>query len=190
MSFIKVASRYAKSLIDLAQERGELEKVYEDVQMFQQVAENKDFKMVLSSPIISSKKKREVFNALFDDKVTELMGKFLNLVLDKGRENALPSIMRAFVDQYRKIKKISDLKITSAVALSDNVVEKIKQKLIAEKGINENVDVTAEVDPSLLGGVILEFEGKQYNASVANKLKEVKKGFLGRNLYVSQIEKK
>ena len=190
MSFIKVASRYAKSLIELAQERGELEKVYEDVQMFQQVAENKDFKMVLSSPIITTKKKREVFNAIFDGNVTELMGKFLTIVLDKNREDALPAIMRSFISQYRAIKQISDLKITSAVALSDNAIEKIKQKLIAENAINPNVDITTEIDPSLLGGVILEFEGRQYNASIASKLKEVKKGFLGRNLYVSQIEKK
>lgn len=189
MSLSKIATRYAKSLIDLAQERKELEKVHEDVQLFQQVAANKDFRLLLSSPIVSMDKKRKIFKALFDGKTSELVSKFLEIVLNKGRESSLPAIMNAFVVQYKVIKNISDLKIISAVELSKEAVETIKQRLIAEKGISSDVDVVTEVDPSLIGGMVLEFGGQLYNASVARKLNALKKDFRG-NLYISQIERK
>jgi len=189
MSLSKIATRYAKSLIDLAQERKELEKVHEDVEMFQQVAANKDFKMLLSSPIVSTDKKRKVFKALFEGKTTDLVSKFFDIVLTKGRESSLPAIMNAFVVQYKIINNISDLKITSAVELSKEAVETIKKRLIAEKGISSDVEVVTEVNPSLIGGMVLEFGGQLYNASVSRKLNALKKDFRG-NLYVSQIERK
>ncbi|MEM6696853.1 MAG: F0F1 ATP synthase subunit delta, partial [Bacteroidota bacterium] len=68
-------------------------------------------------------------------------------------------------------------------------VEIIKQRLIAEKGISADVDIVTKVDPSLIGGMVLEFGGQLYNASVSRKLKAFKKNFQG-NLYISQIERK
>ncbi|MEM9887584.1 MAG: ATP synthase F1 subunit delta [Bacteroidota bacterium] len=189
MSLSKIATRYAKSLIDLAKERKELDQVHEDVLLFQEVAKNKDFKLLLNSPIVSVDKKRKVFKAIFDGKTTELTSKFLDIVLNKGREDALPAIMRAFNTQYKLIKHISDLKITSAIPLSTEAVEAIKKKLVAEKAIYEDVEVVTEVNPNLLGGMVLEFGGQLYDASVSRKLNSLKKDFVG-NLYISQIERK
>jgi len=189
MSLSKIATRYAKSLIDLAKERKELDKVHEDVLLFQEVAKNKDFKSLLKSPIVNADKKRKVFDAIFGGKTTDLVTKFMEIVLNKGRESALPAIMNAFITQYKVLKNISDLKITSATELTAEAVEAIKQKLIAEKAISKDVDVITEVNPKLLGGMILEFGGQLYDASVARKLSALRKDFTG-NLYVSQIERK
>jgi F-type H+-transporting ATPase subunit delta len=189
MSLSKVATRYAKSLIDLAQERNELDRVYEDVVFFQEVASNKDFRSLLTSPIINVDKKRSIFKAIFEGKTTEMMDKFLDIVLRKGREDALLLIMRAFDTQYKSIKHISDLKITSAVPLTQDAISSIKQKLINENAIYPDAEVVTEVDPSLVGGVVLEFGGQLYDASVARKLSALKKEFTG-NLYISQIENK
>ncbi len=185
----KISTRYAKSLLGLAQERGELEKVHDDVQLFLEIAKNRDFKTFLKSPIISLDKKRSALNAIFSGKTTELTNKFFDLVLAKKREAALPGIMAAFVEQYKEIKGVSTLKITSAEPLSDAAIEKIKQKLIAQKAITTNVDLSTVVDPSLIGGFILEFGNELYDASVSRKLKQLKKDFTG-NLYISQIEKR
>lgn len=186
MSLAKVAVRYAKSLIDLAQERGELGEIYEDVLYVQEVIKNKDFSMLLKSPIISMDKKRGVFKALFGEKLSELSSKFLEIVLSKGRESALPSIMRAFVTQYKEIKGITDLKIITAEELTQKAQDAIKKKLIDKKMVSENVEVYTEVDESIVGGVILEFEGQRYDASISRKLWELKKDFRS-NLYISQI---
>lgn len=186
MSLSKVSSRYAKSLLDLAQERGELDKVHEDVQMMLEVMKNKDFASLLKSPIISMGKKKSIFKAIFDGKQTELMQKFTDIVISKGRESALPAIMRNFVTQYKTLKGVDDLKITSAVELSQKTIDTIKSKLIAQKAISSKIDVVTKVDPSILGGVILEFNGQRYDTSVGTKLRELKKEFKT-NLYVSQI---
>ncbi|MEM1327320.1 MAG: ATP synthase F1 subunit delta [Bacteroidota bacterium] len=189
MSLSKIATRYAKSLIDLAQDRNELDRVYEDVLLFQEVAKNREFKTLLTSPIINVDKKRSIFKAIFGNKITELMDKFLDIVLKKGREDALLPIMRAFDTQYKSIKHISDLKITSAKPLSESAIESIKQKLIAQKAIYSDVEVVTEVNPNLVGGVVLEFGGQLYDASISRKLTELKKEFT-ENLYISQIENK
>lgn len=189
MSLSKVATRYAKSLIDLAQERRELDRVYEDVLLFQEVAKHKEFNMLLNSPIISTDKKRKVFNAVFEGKLTELMQKFLEIVLSKSREGSLVSIMNAFMTQYKEIKHISDLKITSATPLSESAIQQIKQKLIKENVIYPDVEVVTKVNPDLIGGVVLEFGGQLYDASISRKLNALSKEFTG-NLYISQIENK
>lgn len=186
MSLKRISTRYAKSLIGLAQERGELEKVNEDVQMFQEVAKNKDFAALLRSPIINVDKKRSIVKALFGGKTTELTEKFLNIVMTKGRESYLPAIMSEFTEQYKAIKGVSNLTITSAEKLSDAAIEKIKQKLISEKAITTNVEVATKIDPSIIGGFILEFGDELYDASISRKLKVLRKDFTG-NLYVSQI---
>jgi F-type H+-transporting ATPase subunit delta len=186
MSSHKVASRYAKSLIELAVERKELENVNKDVNYFKEVAENKDFKMFLKSPLVKTDKKQAIFNAIFDGKVTELTKKFFEIVLRKGRESDLPAIMSAFTTQYKVINKIDDLKITSPIELSKATVNKIKDKLIATGAISSKVEVTTEIKPELIGGVVLEFSGQMYDASILRKVNELKKEFTG-NLYVSQI---
>ena len=186
MSLKRISTRYAKSLISLAKERGELEKVHDDVQLFQEVAKNKDFASLLRSPIINVDKKRAVVKALFGGKTTELTEKFLNIVLTKGREAYLPAIMSEYIEQYKSIKGVSNLTVTSAEKLSDAAIEAIKQKLIAQNAITSNVEVVTKVDPKLIGGFILEFGDELYDASIARKLNILKKDFTG-NLYVSQI---
>lgn len=182
----KVATRYAKSLIELALERKELEKINEDVQLFKEVVKNKDFRLLLNSPIVKTDKKQAIFDAIFGNKVSELTRNFFHIVLAKGRESSLPSIMNAFTTQYKIINHIDDLKITSAVELSPTTIEKIKNKLISEKLISDKVEIVTEVKPSLVAGVMLEFGGILYDASILRKVNELKKEFTG-NLYVSQI---
>ena len=68
MSAIRIASRYAKSLLDLSMERSEVEKVLADMQVFKSALKSKDLLNLVKSPIINSGKKKEIFNALFKDK--------------------------------------------------------------------------------------------------------------------------
>jgi F-type H+-transporting ATPase subunit delta len=71
MSVIRIASRYAKSLIDLAVEQDKLERVLEDVKTFQKAVSNREFYLLLKSPIINATKKQQIFKALFGDKFDE-----------------------------------------------------------------------------------------------------------------------
>jgi F-type H+-transporting ATPase subunit delta len=186
MSAIRIANRYAKSLIDLAQETGKLERILEDVESFNGVIENRDFYLMLKSPIIKSDKKGQIFDALFKGKFDDLTMAFLGILLKKGRESFLPEIAKEFLTQYKFIKHISTVKLTTASELGKDAVEAIRQKLVKSVVTDDNVEIVTEVDEELIGGFVLEFDDKLYDASIKHKLDLLSKDFKD-NLYISQI---
>lgn len=186
MSVARIASRYAKSLLDLAGEQNKLDKVLEDVQSFQEVSKNRDFYLLLKSPVVNGDKKKDIVKALFEGKYDELTMAFLNILINKGRENYLPDVATEFISQYKRLKQVSTVKVTSAGPLTDATKAAIQKKLVESGVTNSNVEMIEQVDPALIGGFILEFDDKIYDASVAHKLEGLKKDFEG-NLYISQI---
>ncbi len=179
MSVTKIAARYAKSLIDLAHERGNLPTVLEDMTSFDEITDNRDFYLLLKSPIVSREKKLDVFKVLFDGKVDELTQAFLTILVKKGRENYLPEIADEFLHQYKVMNHISEVKLTTATQMPDAQLEKIKATLLASNATDQKVEITTAVDESLIGGFIVEIGDKLYDASVAHKIAELKKSFSG-----------
>jgi F-type H+-transporting ATPase subunit delta len=186
MSATKLASRYAKSLLDLATEQGQLDAVHADMEVFQDAAKNNDLRMLLKSPIVNVAKKQQIILAIFGDKFNKISIGFLNLICAKSREEYLPEIATEFMNQYRGLKGISSVKITTATALDTASVDAIKAKLIATKAVSASVDVTTAVKPELIGGFVLEFDGNQYDASVSRQLYLLKDRF-DDNDYISQV---
>ena len=177
MSVQRIAARYAKSLIDLAHEQGKLERVMEDIQHFQQVCEVREFYLLMKSPIINLSTKSKIFRSLFGEPYDELTNAFFNIILRKGREAHLPEIANEFVVQYRDMKEISVVNLTTAVKLNDEQLEKFRQA-IANAGVTyPNIELAADVDPGILGGFVIEFDDKLYDASVSKQLDEIRKQF-------------
>jgi len=175
MSVAAVATRYAKSLIDIAVEQNKLEKIHDDMQGFKSSLASRDLVMMLKSPIINSSKKIDAFNAVFGDKMDETTMSFFNLVMKKGREAALPEIAKSFIEQYRAKKNISSAKVITATKLSQEKLEAIKASL--SKSGNTTFEVEDEVDESLIGGFVIEMGDKIYDASVKHKLDKIRKTF-------------
>jgi F-type H+-transporting ATPase subunit delta len=186
MSVQRIATRYAKSLIDLAQDNGKLDRVKEDVESFDMVCRNRDFSLLLKSPVVKPDKKQAIFNQLFKGKYDDLTMSFLNILLRKGREAQLTDIAKEFLTQYKVIRGISTVKLTTAVKLSDQAVEAIRQKLNASSTTRNTVEIITKVDPGIIGGFIIEYDDKLYDTSVSHKLDLLKKEFKD-NLYISQI---
>ncbi len=175
MSVQRIAGRYAKSLIDLAQEQNKLERILEDVTSFKNASGNRDFYLLLKSPIVKGSKKLSILDALFADKYDELTMAFLRILVNKGREPYLPEIADEFVAQYKEIKKISTVKVTTAKALSADALKALEAKLAASDATYSQVEIETAVDPDLIGGFVLELGGQIYDASVAQKLEELKR---------------
>lgn len=178
MSVQRIAGRYAKSLLDLSQEQNKLDRVLEDVKSFQAASENRDFYLLLKSPIINARKKLSVLEALFKDKYDETTMAFLRILVNKGREPHLPEIAAEFIAQYKKIKHISTVKVTTAKPMTDAALKALTAKLAASDATEQTVEVETAVDPELIGGFVLEMNDKIYDASVAQKLEEVKRSLL------------
>ncbi len=186
MSESRIASRYAKSLIELAQEQGKLDRVKEDVDAFLEALESRDFALLLKSPIVHADKKWQILKTLFEGKFDELTMAFLRILLRKGREPYLAHIAQEFIHQYKRLKHISTVKLITAVPLSPQTVESVRKVLEESRVTDEHVEILTEVDPDIIGGFVLEFDDKLYDASVKHKLELLKKEFLD-NLYISKI---
>ena len=177
MSVIRIASRYAKSIIDLAAERGELEEVLSDMQGMQEAVKNRDLYLLFKSPIIKSDKKRAVFNAIFDGKISKLSSEFFNIIMRKGREQFIPEIATDFIRQYKENSHITTIQLTTAHEIDQSILDGIETKLLASNVTDKKVEIENKVDESIVGGYILEIGDKLYDDSVKGKLDKLKKAF-------------
>lgn len=182
----RLAGRYAKSLVDLAQEKGQLEGVFQDMQYLQAVCKaSKDFTNVLRSPIIKGDKKESILNAVIKGNISEISAAFIKLLIVKGRERDLPEIADAFVEQYYALKNIQKVKLTTAVPVSDGLKKSIADKIVADNKL-ANVEMETLVDESLIGGFTIEFNNNLLDASIKRDLHDIKKQF-SINLFESKI---
>src|SRR6185295_16770821 len=97
----RLATRYAKSLIDLAIEKGQLENVFADMQWLLAVCKNsREFVNVLHSPVIKADKKEKIIEAVTKGNVGEITAGFIRLMIRKSRESNLPEVIAAFITQH------------------------------------------------------------------------------------------
>jgi F-type H+-transporting ATPase subunit delta len=185
MSDIRVASRYAKSLIELANEKSVLEEISADMQLLHDViSENRDFRLLLENPILKSDKKLAVLNRIFTGKVQPMTLMFFNIVAKKGRESVLVFMAEEFRKQYNLLKGIQVAKITSATSL--NAVD--RQELITrlETQTGKTIQLEETIDPTLIGGFLLRIGDRQIDSTVKNKLRRLKNDFKD-NPYINKL---
>jgi F-type H+-transporting ATPase subunit delta len=173
----RLAARYAKSLIDLAIEKGQLEQVFADMQWLQAVNKsNKDFVNLLRSPIIKADTKKKILAAVTAGKLGELSSAFNNLLITKGRESNLPEIVTAFIDQYKKHKNIQVIKLTTAVPVSDALKNAIVAQVKKTAGF-EHIELEEKVNPDIIGGFVLQVGDQLVDASISYDLRAIAKQF-------------
>jgi F-type H+-transporting ATPase subunit delta len=186
MSVTRIATRYAKSLLDLALQQNKLEAVNNDIHTLRAAAKNRELYLMLKSPVITADKKTAVLDALFSKSMDSLTMAYLHLLVHKGREMYLPEIASEFEHQYKVLNNITTVKIISAEPLSDAVIDALRSKLLASGATSEKIDVQTAVDPKLIGGFVLQFDDKRYDASIAQKLEDMKTQF-SKNLYIKEF---
>ena len=183
----RLATRYAKSLLDLAVERNSVEDTLKDMQLLHSICvQSNDFVIMLRSPVISSDKKLKVISLLLEGrKVSELTNVFVKLLVSKGRELNLPEITVAFQAQYNELKHIRTVTLTTASAMSDAVKKTLEGKIAAYMP-GDTVDLKTVVDEKLIGGFVLELEDKLYDASVRKGLNDIRATVIDKS-YESKI---
>jgi F-type H+-transporting ATPase subunit delta len=173
----RLASRYAKSLMDLAIEKGQLEQVFADMQWLQAVCKsNRDFVNMLRSPVIKGDAKKKIVEAVTAGQLTTITNAFNTLLITKGRESNLPEIVAAFIAAYKAHKNIHIIKLTSATPLSDSVKKAIVAQ-VQKSTKFEHVELEEKIDENLIGGFVLQVGDKLVDASVAYDLKAIAKQF-------------
>lgn len=173
----RLAARYAKSLIDLSIERGQLETVYADMQWLDAVCRSsREFVNVLRSPVITSDKKEKIVEAVTTGNVSELTAAFKRLLIKKGRESNLPEIITAFISQYKQQKNIYIVKLTTAAPLSEELKNEIVNQ-VKKTSSMQNIELETSVNSDLIGGFVLQAGDKLVDASIAYDLKTIARQF-------------
>lgn len=189
MSQIQIAQRYAKSLIELSVELSVFEAVNSDIKTLAAVCKHPEFLAMLNSPIVNADKKHAIINSLFDGKFQDLSLKFIQLLITKARESALPAICIAFEEQYKAIKKIRSAVVTTAVELNESELEEIRQKFSFWLKEEETMELIQKLDQKLIGGFIFEMGDRSYNASIKRQMDELKEELYDTS-YISLVERK
>lgn len=173
----RLATRYAKSLIDLAIEKNQLEEVYADMSWINRVTKsNRDFVNLLRSPVIKGDTKKKILEAITGGRISELTAAFNRLLITKGRESDLPEISAAVVTAYKVKKNIQTIKLTTPVPISDAVKTEIISQ-VKKTGDFQHVELEEKINPDLIGGFVLQVGDKLVDASVAYDLKNIAKQF-------------
>ncbi|MDX2304055.1 MAG: ATP synthase F1 subunit delta [Microscillaceae bacterium] len=181
MSDTNVAKRYAKPILELAQEQGIVDIVYQDMLLFKKTCDaNKELLAVLNNPIIRGYKKFLILKALFQDKVNPLTLSLFEIMGRKNRESVLYSVSQEFAQLYNRYMGIEEVKLTSATPLPDALKQQIKDKLAKE--LNKTIILEESVSPSLIGGFVIQIGNSQIDSSIKSSLQRLKMNFI-QNLY-------
>ncbi len=182
---MSVASRYAKSVLDLSIEKGQLEAVYQDMLLIKNVCEsNREMVVFLNNPVVKTDKKQEVFQAIFKGKLSELSMSFIDLLTRKRREMYINKVAIAFIEQYKTYKKILTAVITSAVGLDDTTRKKVMD--LVKSVASGEVELVEKIDKTLIGGFVIKVGDKQVDASISRKLAGLRKSF-SENPFISEL---
>lgn len=174
----RLAARYAKSLIDLAIERNQLETVYNDMLFLQSLCKaSRELVTILKSPVVNADKKEAILSAITAGKISELTEAFNRLLINKGREEHLPEISGSFIDQYKVKKEIYTIKLTTASPVSDELKQEIVRKVQSQTSM-KNIELKTEVKEEIIGGFVLELGNTLVDASIAYDLNKIRSQFL------------
>lgn len=164
---------YAQALFELAKEEKREDEIYEEIILIDSVlAENKDYFKIFSSPDIKLNEKNALIDSAFSG-ASDTLIKFMKLLASKGALKVFGSCAKGFSELYFKDKGIVLAKVKSSVNLSESEMKKLTEKLETKTG--KKVRLTNVVEPNLLGGAVLEYDGKEFDGSIKARLNSLKK---------------
>jgi len=177
-----IAVPYAKALFDLTIEKNILEETMKDMQIVADIFKaNKDFRMMLKSPVISEGKKKIIFTRIFEKILSKLTLTFLFIIIRKKRESYIGDIAFAFIELYKDYKGILTTTLKTAVPATDDIRSRVK--VLMKNQSKGEIELIEEVNAELIGGFILQWKDKQYNASILKQITRLQRGVAGVNLY-------
>jgi F-type H+-transporting ATPase subunit delta len=181
----KIALRYATAFFEFALEKGLLEKARADMNLLGQViGENKDLQRLLQSPVVGNRKKESIMREIFGAQLDKISIEFILLLTHNRREMFLADIAASFETLYREHKGIRTVKLMTAAPVSDAIRKEIIR--LVEEAHKGSVELEESVDPDLVGGFVLQFDDRKYDASLKRELDKMKKEF-GVNFYIREF---
>ncbi len=176
-SNIKVANRYANSLIGNAIEKQNLDKVYEDMQLLLGSFDvSRELKRAIESPVIRPEVKLSIIDELFKNRMDKDSLNFIHFVIEKRRENVLYEIAKRFLELRDEHLGIVNIDVKTAFEFVDEQKQKLKEKF--EYILSKKAMLRFRVDETLIGGFIAQVGDTVFDASLKHQLELLKKEFV------------
>lgn len=168
-----LSNRYAKAWLDFATEKGKADEMYSAVKsLLVQLEMHPEILPVLENPAVSSVQKQQLLITAAGQ-TSDVYTRCITLLAENKRMGEVRWIARQFVLQFRKQNHLSEAIVTSASAVDDQVSNDLKKWI--EKELQGQVELHWKENPDLIGGFILEAEGKRWDASIKNQLEVLRK---------------
>ncbi len=172
----RAALRYAKAALSLANQQNKASKINQDMNLIDNtIAENKDLQSFLNNPVFKADEKLKALDAIFSSKIDTVTSGIIKLLVKNKRLVLLPFVAKQFQILFKKSQNVASAKVITAVPLTDDLKEKVLQKIKSET--NNEVTIENIVDESILGGFILQIGDKQIDASISGKLSNLRRNF-------------
>lgn len=172
----RAAIRYARALLQNANSSNTESVVFGDMQsVYQTIEGSRELQTVLQSPVIKAHDKKEALLKIFSGQ-SESTHSLIKVLVANKRISLLGKVAKSYVDLYNDQQGVKLAKVITAIPLSPELEVKVMAKIKELTG-SEKVTLDKEIDPSIIGGFILKVGDIQYNASIANQFRNLRKEF-------------
>jgi F-type H+-transporting ATPase subunit delta len=169
----RLSRRYTRALFQLAREAGEEEMIGREIEQFFSVYNGSDLEKVLINPSFPIAQRKKILTQVTGtQQLSPLMVKFLSLLLERDRLVELAGIVSCYRRLLNEARGRVEARVVSPDTLDASLVEQLRARLRALSG--KDVVLQEETDPSLLGGLLIELEGKIYDGSIRAQLEKMK----------------
>ena len=178
-----VARRYAAALFEQARKSETpdvMGRTGEELALVAQtVADTGALRALLGQPLVTEERKKLALRNAFGDRVSPVVLAFLDLLVDKRRIGLLPELQREFARRVREHRNIARARATSAVPLTPEQTAALERSLEARTG--KDIELETEVDPSVLGGVLVRIGDTVFDGTVRGNLERLREQLLARH---------
>jgi F-type H+-transporting ATPase subunit delta len=169
----EIAEVYGRSLFSVAQDQDKLDTIREQLGQFADaLTENRDLAVFFFSPYFSTQEKKDGLTKTIEDGDPTLIN-FLELLIEKHRMPAVFRIRRYYDGLWEQENKVLPVQISTATTLDDAIVKQIGDRISKDTG--QKIELTADVNPDLLGGIVLRVGNSILDASIRNRLDNLRK---------------
>lgn len=168
-----LARRYSQALFQLARDGGQEEAIGTEIEQFYHAYQSSELQHILTNPAFNLETRKKVLSEVMRaQRMSSLTVRFLLLLLERDRLTQLEGIVNRYRRLLNEAKGRVEAKVVSASTLETTMVERVRQQLHGLSG--KEVVLQQDVDPSLLGGLLVELEGKVYDGSLRTQLENMK----------------
>ena len=169
----EIAAVYARSVFEVARDRDDLDTLRDQLGEFADaLADSQELQVFFFSPYFSTQEKKDGLEKALTD-ADEVLVNFLQLLIEKHRMPVIFRIRRAVDALWEEENRLLPVQVTSAVELDAEVVERIGDRIAEQTG--RKVDLAADVQPDILGGLVLRVGNSVLDASIRNRLEQLRK---------------